>query len=340
MGVVRAAPVGHTQGKDRSLGFLSMMLQRYWFLVALLIVIIAGLSGSRQLLPLAENRLLRNAIVVIVMFLMAFPLQTRAISECLRRPWPALLATGISFGVVPFLAWATSGLLDPSSAAGLLVVAATPCTLATAAVWTARAGGNDAVALMTTMISNGLCFFVTPLLVWVTVGRAGEIPAGELSRQLLLLVLLPMILAQCLRLSGNLAQWATRHKRPMNLLAQLGVLAMVLAGMVSTSRKIVADPSATLASGALIAVLCVVIHLLALGIGSRLARRLKMSRADQIAVGFAGSQKTLMVGLFVCLALGVSLLPMVIYHAAQLIVDTVIADRLAATARGSQTKRP
>jgi sodium/bile acid cotransporter 7 len=44
-------------------------------------------------------------------------------------------------------------------------------------------------------------------------------------------------------------------------------------------------------------------------------------------VAFAGSQKTLMVGLQVSMELGVSILPMVAYHVSQLIVDTLIADR-------------
>ena len=47
-----------------------------------------------------------------------------------------------------------------------------------------------------------------------------------------------------------------------------------------------------------------------------------------IAVGISGSQKTLMVGLQVCLDLGITILPMVAFHVAQLLVDTLIADRM------------
>ena len=55
---------------------------------------------------------------------------------------------------------------------------------------------------------------------------------------------------------------------------------------------------------------------------------LGMRREDRIAVGFAGSQKTLMVGLQLCIELQVEMLPMVAYHVGQLLVDTLIADRL------------
>jgi sodium/bile acid cotransporter 7 len=54
---------------------------------------------------------------------------------------------------------------------------------------------------------------------------------------------------------------------------------------------------------------------------------MRLSREDAIAVGFAGSQKSCMVGLEVCAQLDVTVLPMVAYHVGQLLADTVIADR-------------
>ena len=53
-----------------------------------------------------------------------------------------------------------------------------------------------------------------------------------------------------------------------------------------------------------------------------------LNRADQISVGFAGSQKTLMVGLQVAIDLGINVIPMVAYHISQLLIDTLVADRL------------
>jgi sodium/bile acid cotransporter 7 len=54
---------------------------------------------------------------------------------------------------------------------------------------------------------------------------------------------------------------------------------------------------------------------------------MRMTREDRIAVGISGSQKTLMVGLQVAIASQLLILPMVVYHVGQLIVDTIIADR-------------
>ena len=74
------------------------------------------------------------------------------------------------------------------------------------------------------------------------------------------------------------------------------------------------------------AVLCV--HLTMLWTGIRLARWMRLSREDAIAVGFSGSQKTVPVGLEISAQLGLNPLPIVVYHVGQLLADTAIADRL------------
>jgi sodium/bile acid cotransporter 7 len=79
------------------------------------------------------------------------------------------------------------------------------------------------------------------------------------------------------------------------------------------------------------------VHLSMLAAGFALARFVGLSREDQIAVGFAGSQKTLMVGLKISLDLQYSILPIVVYHVGQLLVDTLIADRLKSMPRQDRT---
>ena len=71
-------------------------------------------------------------------------------------------------------------------------------------------------------------------------------------------------------------------------------------------------------------------HLTALWLGLKLSAAFGIAWPDTIAVAFAGSQKTLMVGAYIALAVGpLAILPMVAYHAVQLFVDTLIADRWA-----------
>ena len=73
------------------------------------------------------------------------------------------------------------------------------------------------------------------------------------------------------------------------------------------------------------------LHTSMLWLGQGIGQLMGLPRADWIAVGFAGSQKTLMIGLQVALMVGggLTVLPMVAYHVIQLMIDTVIADRLS-----------
>jgi sodium/bile acid cotransporter 7 len=154
-----------------------------------------------------------------------------------------------------------------------------------------------------------------------------------MTTRLALLVVTPTVLAQLIRLHRPAGAWATRHKVPLAVAAQCGILTMVFvgatgAGLKLASREIVVGwldwvtmPAATLG-----------VHLAILFTGHGLGRMLGVGREDRIAVGFAGSQKTLMVGLDVSLKYfahqPLAVLPMIVYHVGQLVADTVVADRL------------
>jgi sodium/bile acid cotransporter 7 len=67
----------------------------------------------------------------------------------------------------------------------------------------------------------------------------------------------------------------------------------------------------------------------------------RLERAEQIAVAFAGSQKTLPVGLFLFEAYyradyPLAVVPLLFYHAGQLLADTVIADVIVGRGSGSK----
>ena len=252
----------------------------------------------------------------------------------------------MTFGLLPLLAWGVSRFLTGGQGPGLLIAAATPCTVASAAVWTRRAGGNDAVATMVTVITNAICFVVTPLWLVVFLGEGVQSEELEFKKavwQLGRLVVIPMIVAQILRLYGPLAAWSLRHKVPLSIAAQIGLLYMVLIGAIQTGVQLQGGAAKTAEipgwfDFALMLVAVVFVHTTACFAGLGISKWCGLPREDQIAVGFSGSQKTLMIGLKVALDYGISILPMVTFHVAQLLVDTVIADRLARNAPPKPTK--
>jgi sodium/bile acid cotransporter 7 len=143
------------------------ILQRNWFLIGLALAVTVGILGHGQLDWLAQQKWLRSGTVFVVLFVMTLPLKAEAILRVVRQPFPALLASSINLGLIPPLAWLLSPLLPLPLARGLIVAAATPCTVASAAVWTRKAGGNDAVAIMVTVLTNVSCFAITPAWVWL-----------------------------------------------------------------------------------------------------------------------------------------------------------------------------
>jgi sodium/bile acid cotransporter 7 len=309
-------------------------LRQHWFLAALVSTLVAGFVMGDTWEAYADA-FPRRALVAFVLFLMAWSLDSAAILRAVRKPQAAALGIAVNFAVVPVLAWAAGRFLVAPLDDGLALVGAVPCTLAAAAVWTRRAAGNDAVALVVTMVTNFSCFIVTPLLLWLMTGatsRDGFDPK-QMVGNLFVIAVLPMAAGQLLRLSRRMARWATSQKVALSTVAQLGILTMVLIGSVKSAAAINSATSATVVSlKDLLAMIVAVtfVHVAALYFGFSLGRFVGLGRAEWIAVGVAGSQKTLMIGLHLALAqnLGIGMLPMVAYHAVQLTFDTLIADRM------------
>jgi sodium/bile acid cotransporter 7 len=161
--------------------------------------------------------------------------------------------------------------------------------------------------------------------------------------RLTLIAALPLLAAQTLRRAPVVAAWAGHHKTPLGVVCQCGMLVMVLRGIARCGETLSGKAASGMGGaigplgwGMLLAAVLAV-HLVTLVVGQGLGRVLRLPREDWIAVGFAGSQKTLLLGLGLAISYSgtfgpLAVLPMVAYHVAQLLVDTLIADRLRQSA--------
>jgi sodium/bile acid cotransporter 7 len=309
---------------------LSFLRQR-WFLLALIAVLVAGIAWPAAMRPVAKLAS-GDVILAVITFIMALPLETSVLWRAVRRPGPAWLGSLLSSGLAPPLGWLASRMLPGELAAGVILAATVPSTLASAAVLTRRAGGNDAVAFLVTMITNLACFLVIPSWLWLLMGMRAEVDFSRIVLKLLLLVVLPIVVAQILRQLPPIGRQATRHKLLLSVVAQVGVLLMVLIGAVECGQRLASLESDSVVSAANILLMIVAVasvHGVLVAAGFALSRTFSIGREDAIGVAFAGGQKTLMVGAFLAMAVGpLAILPMVAYHAAQLIIDTLIADWL------------
>jgi sodium/bile acid cotransporter 7 len=319
---------------------LAFFRQR-WFLLALVALLAAGIEWPSAMKPIARW-LPADAIVAMVTFVMALPLETIVLWRAVRRPGPAWLGAGLNSLLAPPLGWLASSVLPAELGTGVIMATSVPCTLATAAVWTRRAGGNDAVAFLVTMITNLSCFVVVPVWLLLLVGVRADVDFRQVVLGLVLLVVLPIVVAQVMRQWRPIGAWAARRVALLSSVAQCGVLLMVFLGAVGSGERLAQLDSRAVVSASSVVLMIVAVaavHIVLLSTGLGLSQWLGLARAEAIAVAFSGSQKTLMVGAYLALAVGpLAILPMVAYHASQLVIDTLVADWLRQ--RGPQESGP
>lgn len=321
---------------------MKALLTRHWFLFGLAIVIAAGISTGIQLGDSANSPGMRiwfensaRGLTGVVLFLMSFTLDSRKLAAALRSPRAVLWASVVNFGVLPLLAWPVSmWQQNPDYLLGVIITASVPSTMASASVWTRKAGGNDAVSLLVTILTNGLCFVVTPLCLRAQIGATVSLDTRKLIVDLLIFAMLPILLGQLARLSPPVARIADAFKTALSNSAQVCILIIIFGSALRAGPKI-ATTSGGLGPLLVVVASMATIHLAAIAIAWWGGKMLGLPREDALAAAFAGSQKTLPIGAYLASrmaeqgASGLVVFPILIYHISQLVIDSLIADRAA-----------
>lgn len=270
-----------------------------------------------------------GGLIVAVLFLMSLTLPLSRLARAAANGRALLISAAVSYLLLPGLLALAARLFfadDEGTMAGLMILAALPVTLASAAVWTRSARGNDAVPMVFTALTNGLTFLILPGMLYLTLSRVVEIDPAAMGGRLLTRILLPIVAGQLLR--ALLPGPAARITGAVSLIAKLLVLAIVLVATSGAAEVIRGNPVGT----ALIFLLCAVVHVLGLLVAHRAGRLFKLEREDAIGVLFSGTQKSLYVGVYVVATffhdLPAALLPLLAYHVMQLVIDTVVAERM------------
>ncbi len=247
----------------------------------------------------------------------------------------AILA--LTFGLFPLLGLLFrqfgAPLIGASLASGLLFLACLPSTVQSSIAFTALARGNVAAAVCAASGSNLLGVIVTPLLAAALIGgRGGGVSLSE-AEAVGLQLLLPFAAGQLAR--PWMADWIGRHGRLVGLVDR-GSILMVVYGAFAAA--VVGGLWSRVSAARLVELGLACGLLLALVLASALAlsRLLRFSKADEIAVIFCGSKKSLASGapmasiLFPPAMAGPIMLPLMMFHQLQLMACAVIARRYAA----------
>lgn len=225
-------------------------------------------------------------------------------------------------------------LLTPDLYLGILFLCVLPSTVQSSIAFTAMARGNVAAAVCSASASNFLGIFLTPMLVGaLIVHGAGD--AGFGWSQVLSIVeqlLLPFVAGQLLR--PWIGAFIDRHKPVLRYVDQGSILLVVYTAFSESVTEGLWQHISGVTLAALIGVCCLML-IIALGLATWTSRRLGFSKEDEITIVFCGSKKSLATGvpmakvLFAPSALGMIILPVMLFHQIQLMVCAVLAQRWA-----------
>jgi predicted Na+-dependent transporter len=149
-------------------------------------------------------------------------------------------------------------------------------------------------------------------------------------RMLLVVLVVPVLLGQAVRFVPGMARLALRSRTVNGVCARLLVaVVLICAAAEGAEQAELLSPWLVVATAAV----CLALHLAGFLLGLLGGRLLRLERPDRIAAAFAGSQKTLPVGLvlfaYYRADYPLAVLPLLLYHAGQLLADTIFADLFA-----------
>lgn len=277
-------------------------------------------------------------LTATILFVMSFTLDSRLLWDAAKAPVPVAWACFINVVLLPLSALVVARIQGSVDLAiGLIIACSVPCTMASASVWTRNAGGNDAVSLLVTLITNGFCFVIIPFWLAIGLGEDVHLDTLDLVRRLVLTALLPTIIGQLVRQLLLFRQIADRFKKELGTLALIGILMIVFRSALLNADYLTPGNSRLTILGLLMSVIsCNFLHMGAMGIGWTGSKLMRFKQKDLIAVLFASSQKTLPIGVFVATLPDVvsnehstlAVFPIIAFHVSQLFVDTFIASHL------------
>jgi sodium/bile acid cotransporter 7 len=279
---------------------------------------------------------LSTAAIIFLFFLNGVRLPRDEVLHGIRNWKLQGSALAFCFGFMALLGLAaqaaTAPLLPATLALGFLFLGILPSTVQSATAASSLAGGNVAASVVAAALLNLSGVALSPLLFALLAGSEEEIH-GEAVLRIVSILLVPFV-------AGQLVQ---RWLRP-RVLAHRGLAtfmdrtAIAIAVYVAFSAAVVAGIWDLLDGREIVILLAAVTVLLALSFGAAwtLGGLLKLARPDRITLLFSGAQKSVAVGaplaatLFPPAIAGMVLVPILVYHMAQLILSAWIAPVLRA----------
>lgn len=309
------------------------------------ILAILGMVLLASLLPVrgeaaTDFSLLTKAAIALLFFLHGAKLSREAVLGGLTHWRLHLIVLALTFLLFPLVGLAVGRLpvtiLPQNLATGVLFLCCLPSTVQSSIAFTAVARGNVAAAVCAASLSNLLGIFITPPILTLVMGARGSSFSTHEIESVVIQLLLPFIAGQAAR--RWIGSWLAKHGRIVGLVDR-GSILLVVYGAFSAAVAEGIWRQVSVAQIILLAVICGTVLVFVLLASVAAARGCGFDKADEITIVFCGSKKSLAAGvpmagiLFPPAAVGMMVLPLMMFHQIQLMACAVIAQRYAARPR-------
>lgn len=242
-----------------------------------------------------------------------------------------MFSTFVMFPIIGLLfAWWHPLPLSSQLYSGFLYLCILPATVQSSIAFTSLAGGNVAAAVCSASASSLLGIFVSPLLVGLVMNVHSDVPGNGLEQvgKIMLQLLVPFLLGHFSR--RWIGGWVEKHRSLIGKTDQTSILLVVY----SAFSEAVVNGIWHQVNGMtllLIVVGCLGLLAIVLLVNVIAARAFGFGRPDEITILFCGSKKSLANGvpmaniLFPASAIGILVLPLMIFHQVQLMACSFIA---------------
>ncbi|TXT31656.1 MAG: solute carrier family 10 (sodium/bile acid cotransporter) member 7 [Rhodocyclaceae bacterium] len=311
-----------------------------WFLKGMLVAVALAFiwpsPGAKG--GFLHPELLNKIGIALVFFLNGLGLSLASLKDGALRWKVHLLIQVSTFLIFPALGWlllkTSVGWMSADLQTGFFYLCALPSTVSSSVALTVAARGNVPVAVFNATLSSLIGVVLTPFwMAWILGSSGTGFDVWPVIVDLLIWLVLPLVVGQFSR--PALGTWASHNKTRIQIVDRLTILTLVYTSFADTVKEGVwSNYGPVILLETIIG--STLLFVIVLALTRYLARLLGLPVEDRIAAVFCGSKKTLASGVPMAHlifganpALGLILMPIMIYHPLQLAVGGVLAQRWA-----------
>ncbi|MCM4173383.1 bile acid:sodium symporter [Arenibacter sp. TNZ] len=276
--------------------------------------------------------------IFLIFFFYGLKLSPSKIKSGLKNWKLHLLVQATTFVVFPLIVLAFYPFLR-SEEDGVLwlaffFLAALPSTVSSSVVMVSMAKGNIPAAIFNASISGIIGIAITPLWMGVFVQDAGaDLDFAEIYTKLIVQIILPVVLG--ILLQRYLGEFAQKYNKRLSLFDKSIILLIIYKSFSGSFDENIFS-SVSLKDLLVLFIAVLVLFYIVFYLTGFVAKKLKFNTEDQITAQFCGTKKSLVHGtvfskiLFGNMAsIGIILLPLMIFHATQILILSIIAAKRA-----------